>query len=189
ALGLDLPLRAARRRDARRRRDRARRGRGADARLAGGGASAALRPLMHVHLVVRDAELALDEEAVVVGEEHRALDVVAREGADVVERVEEEDRLERRAVALAPAQHERAAGAGERTRAAHSRLLEVRRVRVGVLGPRRAAPDARDHAPPSRYCVSQPATSYADPRGAPIERMTVPSSSATASRSAAGSEM
>src|SRR5581483_4844209 len=106
---------------------------------------------MHLGVVVVDREIALDEVAVVLREEARALELVAGEGADVLERVEEEDGHELGAAAADAAEDERAAGAGQLPCRLHAAALEVVGVRLRVLGERRAAPDPRDHSP-SRYC-------------------------------------
>src|SRR6266516_1100927 len=95
---------------------------------------------MRVHLEVAHGRLALDEVAIVLGEEHRDLDVLARERLHVVERPEEEDGLELRAAVDRAAEHERAAAATERAGRAHPALLEIGGVLRAVLCARRAAP-------------------------------------------------
>src|SRR5262249_41407038 len=109
------------------------------------------------------------------------------ESLHVVERVEEQDRLELGVAGAVAAEDERAARAGKVAGAFHAVVHEIPGVLVTVLRERRPAPDARDHEP-SRYEVSQPAGAKAWPSAAAaIERMTVPSSSASATRSAFGS--
>ena len=66
--------------------------------------------------------------------------------------------------------------------------LDVRRICLRVRRARRAAPDACDHSPPSRYFVSQPEGLYSLPCApAPIESTIVSSAVANATRSAFGS--
>src|SRR6266566_10101543 len=78
-----------------------------------------------VDLEVPDGRLALDQVAVVLGIEHRDVDVVAGEGTDVVERVEEQHRLELGAIAVYAPQHEGAAAPRDRASGFHAGRLEV----------------------------------------------------------------
>ena len=64
---------------------------------------------MDVDLVVAHGELSIDEIAVVLGEENGRLEVVAGERAHVLQRVEEDDRLELRSAALHAPEDEGAA--------------------------------------------------------------------------------
>ena len=136
-----------------------------------------------------DRRLPLDEIAVVLGKEHCRLDVVAGECADVVKRVEEQDRLELRPAVVHAAQDQRAAAAMERSRALHACLLDVRRVRLSVFCTRLAAPDPGDHVSDAKDSSSHSDGSNALPAQPPRVSTTVPSAFATALRSASGSGM
>ena len=96
-------------------------------------------------LVVLDGQVALDEEAVVLGIEDRGLDVVAREAADRVQRVPEREGDELGPVAVFAAQHPRAAVARGRGVGGQAGLADVGDVGVGVLAANGAPPDASDH--------------------------------------------
>src|ERR1043166_6219936 len=100
-------------------------------------------------------EVALCEPTVVFREEAGSPDLVSRKRRHVVERVEEENRDELGAVSVDAPKDERAPVPRELACAAHRALLDVAGVSLGVPGAGGAAPDARDHLSPSRYCVSQ----------------------------------
>src|SRR5579862_968151 len=144
---------------------------------------------MRVDLVVAHVEVALQEPAVVVREEASHRHIVAGERVHVVDRVEEEERDELCELAVAPAEDDRAAAAGELAGSPHPARLEVLDVGVLVGGAGRAAPDPRDHDSSARWRESQPEGEYASPAAAaaPTATTTVPSALASAVRLAAGS--
>src|SRR5687768_15202006 len=97
---------------------------------------------------VRDAILALDEVAVVLGIEYRALELPAGEFADRVERVPERDEHELGAIAFDASQCDRAAVSGDAPILGVPRAIEILQIRLGVIRARRTAPHPRDHTPP-----------------------------------------
>src|SRR5207302_7010461 len=96
-------------------------------------------------LVVRDGELALDEEALVLRVEDGDLDVLAGEALDGLQRLPEGERHELGALAFVVAQDPGAPVTGCRAIFGDSRSLEILDVGVGVLAARPAAPGAGDH--------------------------------------------
>jgi len=103
-------------------------------------ASCRSRQLARHDLVVLDRELALDEEVVVLGIEARPLDIVAGEGADVVERAPERERGEACELSVVAAQQQRAEVARRLPVVAQPGLAQVGDVVVTSLARGRAAP-------------------------------------------------
>ena len=104
-----------------------------------------LRRGLRVHLEVDGPQVALQQEAVVLGVEDGGLVVLAREGLDRLDRVPEREHHELRALALVAPQHPGAAVARRRHIAGDPGLLHVVRVGVGVRAGHCAAPHACDH--------------------------------------------
>src|SRR5829696_2046653 len=98
-------------------------------------------------VVVRDARLAVDEIALVLGVENRGFDLLAGEGADRIERVPQRQGDELGGAPVVVAQEPGAAVPGRSTVVGKAGLPDVAGVLIGIGGADGAAPDSGDHSP------------------------------------------
>src|SRR5262245_1130022 len=96
-------------------------------------------------LVMRHAQVSIDEECVVVGVEDRLLDIIAGELANGIQRVPQREEQELGVIAVHPTKREDALVPRCCRVLSETRPLEIALISISVACPRRALPHSRDH--------------------------------------------